>query len=46
METDFLKNEWLVYHILSYGEDCTVLEPEELCEEIKEKLCNMLGKYK
>lgn len=46
VETDFLKNEWLVYHILSYGEDCTVLEPEELCEEIKEKLCNMLGKYK
>lgn len=46
VETDFPKNEWLVFHILSYGEDCTVLEPEELCEEIKEKLCNMLGKYK
>ena len=40
------KDEWLIYHILSYGEDCTVLEPKELCEEIKEKLWNMREKYR
>ncbi len=39
------KTDWLINHLLSFGDDCQVLEPMELREEIKEKLHNMLEKY-
>lgn len=45
VETELPKDEWLYSHILSYGKDCTILEPKELCEEIKDALCIMLDKY-
>ena len=38
-------NKELVQQILSYGEDLTVLEPEEFRLKIKDRLVNNLNNY-
>lgn len=45
IEGEFPQKEWLVNCILSYGDICEVLEPEELRQQVKEKLLKMLEKY-
>lgn len=42
VEESFEINEWFIFHIISYGEDCQVLEPVELKEQIREKLLSVL----
>ena len=38
-------NEWLIYHLISYGENIEILEPLELKETVKKKLKDILDKY-
>jgi predicted DNA-binding transcriptional regulator YafY len=45
VEGEFWEDEWLVQSILSYGEYCQVLEPEELRQKVKQKLMRILEQY-
>ncbi len=38
-------NEWLIYHLISYGEHLKIIEPFELKERLKEKLKRILEGY-
>jgi predicted DNA-binding transcriptional regulator YafY len=38
-------NEWIIYHLISYGENLEVLEPIVLKEKIREKLQSILERY-
>lgn len=44
-EAYFRETDWLVDHLLSFGDRCEVLEPMKLREEMHEKLQGMLKKY-
>lgn len=44
-EAYFRETDWLVDHLLSFGDRCEVLEPMKLRKEMKEKLQGMLKKY-
>lgn len=41
----FPDNDWFLYQVISYGDDCEVLEPLELKLQIKDKLLAILKKY-
>lgn len=45
VEDTFELNEWFMFHIISYGEDCQILEPTELKTQIKETLLSILKGY-
>jgi predicted DNA-binding transcriptional regulator YafY len=45
VNTDVLEGEWLIDTLLSYGTDLKVIEPEELKQEMKEKIEEMLKIY-
>lgn len=42
---EYPKGEWLFSYISSFGEECEVLEPQEIREEIKNKIEKMLLNY-
>lgn len=45
-EISYPKNgDWLFYYIATFGEDCEVIEPIEIREEVKKKLKNILKQY-
>lgn len=44
-EINFPKGEWIFYYVASFGEDCEVLLPKGVREEIKIKLQNTLKNY-
>lgn len=46
VQANLAKADWVVEHILSYGESCEVLEPKELREKIQGVLGKMLEKYR
>lgn len=41
----FPDNDWFLYQVISYGDDCEVLEPLDLKIQIKDKLLAILKKY-
>lgn len=45
VEESFDYNEWLIYHLISYGENLEVLEPIELKQQIGSKLKVILEGY-
>lgn len=45
VEGTFECNEWLIYHLISYGENLEVLEPVELKQQIGRKLKLILERY-
>lgn len=42
---EYPKGEWLFSYISSFGEECEVLEPQEMRKEIKNKIRKMLLNY-
>lgn len=44
-ESKFPKNEWLFYYIMSFGRYVEVVEPEEIRNQLKDKLQEILDKY-
>lgn len=42
---EYPKGEWLFSYISSFGEECEVLEPQEMRKEIKNKIKKMLLNY-
>ncbi|MBP1888616.1 putative DNA-binding transcriptional regulator YafY [Clostridium moniliforme] len=42
---EYPKGEWLFSHIFSFGEECEILEPQEIRMEIKNKIEKMLLNY-
>jgi predicted DNA-binding transcriptional regulator YafY len=44
-EIDYPKGEWIYYYILTFGENCEVLEPEDIRKEMKSHLQNMINLY-
>lgn len=44
-ELIFPKGEWIFGYVASFGEECVVLEPEAVREEIKNKFKNILKHY-
>ena len=42
---EYPKGEWLFNYISSFGEECEVLEPQQVREEIKNKFEKMLSNY-
>lgn len=42
---EYPKGEWIFSYIFSFGEECEVLEPREIREEIKNKIKKMLLNY-
>lgn len=44
-EITFPKGEWVFGYVASFGEECVVLEPESVREEIKNKFKNILNNY-
>lgn len=45
VELRYPKGDWIFTYIASFGEFCEVLGPEEVIEEIKNKLKTILNKY-
>ena len=45
VETLFPKGPWIFSYIFSYVDECEVLEPVELRQEVKKKINNMIKKY-
>lgn len=43
--SEYPKGEWLFGYIYSFGEECEVLEPQEMRKEIKNKIKKMLFNY-
>ena len=44
-EIKYPKGEWIFSYIYSFGEECEVLEPEEIRKEVKDKIKKMLLNY-
>lgn len=44
-EIDYPKGEWIFYYILTFGENCEVLEPEYVRKDMKLHLQNMINLY-
>ena len=44
-EIEYPKGEWIFSYIFSFGEECEVLEPEEIRKELKDKIKKMLLNY-
>ena len=44
-EIEYPKGEWIFSYISSFGEECEVLEPEEIRKEMKDKIKKMLLNY-
>ncbi|WP_330586808.1 helix-turn-helix transcriptional regulator [Aminipila terrae] len=44
-ETMFPKGQWVFSYVASFGDECEVLEPEEVRNEVRKKLQNMLKFY-
>lgn len=44
-EIKYPKGEWIFSYISSFGEECEVLEPEEIRKEVKDKIKKMLLNY-
>ena len=44
-EIKYPKGQWIFSYISSFGEECEVLEPEEVRKEVKEKIKKMLFNY-
>lgn len=44
-EVTFPKGEWVFGYVSSFGEECEVMEPEEVRKEIKNKLQSILNNY-
>lgn len=44
-ETMFPKGQWVFSYVASFGDECEVLEPEEVRNEVRKKLQNMLKYY-
>lgn len=44
-EIDYPKGEWIFYYILTFGENCEVLEPEDIRKDMKLHLQNMINLY-
>lgn len=42
---EYPKGEWLFGYIYSFGEECEVLQPQEMRKEIKNKIKKMLSNY-
>lgn len=45
VEIGFPKGVWMFYYLISFGEHLEVLEPEEVREQLKDKLNKILEKY-
>lgn len=45
VEIKYPKGEWIFSYIYSFGEECEVLEPEEIRKEVKDKIKKMLLNY-
>lgn len=45
VEVTYSKGEWIFGYIQSFGEDCEILEPAEIREDIKTRLMNTLKYY-
>lgn len=41
----FPKSEWVYYYIATFGENCEVIEPQEIRDEVKKRLKKTLEKY-
>ena len=44
-EIEYPKGQWIFSYISSFGEECEVLEPEEIRKEVKDKIKKMILKY-
>ena len=44
-EIEYPKGEWIFSYIFSFGEECEVLEPEEIRKEVKYKIKKILLNY-
>ena len=45
VEINYPKSEWIVYYIITFGSQCEVLEPENVRNNVKEELQNILKQY-
>ena len=45
VEIKYPKGQWIFNYIYSFGEECEVLEPEEIRKEVKDKIKKMLLNY-
>lgn len=45
VEIEYPKGEWIFSYISSFGEECEVLEPEEIRKEVKDKIKKMILNY-
>lgn len=44
-EIEYPKGQWIFSYISSFGEECEVLEPEDIRKEVKDKIKKMLLNY-
>lgn len=45
VEVTYPKGEWIFGYIESFGEECEILEPEDIRKDIKIRLMNTLKHY-
>lgn len=43
---EYMIGEWLTDIVIGYGEQCEVIKPQWLRDEVEEKLCRMVERYK